>query len=102
MITNTFKVILILICASINCLAILPKDPTEYAAWEAKMLASIRAQANVPPEQAIPKLGSWVEQMSHERTPNWEKGDRPVFHAAQSALLAIPGHAEYYEKEIKD
>ncbi|MCF7730838.1 MAG: hypothetical protein K9N23_04085, partial [Akkermansiaceae bacterium] len=29
-----------------------------------------------------------------------EKGDRPVFHAAQAALLAIPGHAEYYRDRI--
>jgi len=31
---------------------------------------------------------------------NFEKGDRPVFHAAQEALLSIPGHAKYYQDKI--
>jgi hypothetical protein len=39
-------------------------------------------------------------QLSQKDSPNWEKGDRPVFHAAQSALLSITGHAEYYRDRI--
>jgi hypothetical protein len=31
---------------------------------------------------------------------NFEKGERPVFHAAQAALLSIPGHAKYYQDKI--
>jgi len=52
------------------------------------------------PEQAIPKLGNWLAQLSQKGSPNWEKGDRPVFRAAQAALLAIPGHAEFYRERI--
>ncbi len=77
----------------------LPADPGAYSKWEAKLLASVKSQEDVGPEEAIPKLGRWVFQLS--LPTNREKGDRPVFAAAQAALLAIPGHAEYYEKNIK-
>lgn len=77
----------------------LPEDPAEYAAWEVKMLASVEEQKNLPPEQAIPKLGMWIYQLSlHTHT---EKGDRIVFNTAHNLLLSIPGHAEWFGKEIK-
>lgn len=99
---NIIKILVIAIFLGMKSLANLPDDPVEYARWEANLLAAINAQANVPPEQAIPKLGGWIQRVSQKRAPNWEKGDRPVFHAAQSALLAIPGHADYFKKAIKD
>ncbi|RYD21302.1 MAG: hypothetical protein EOP88_11870 [Verrucomicrobiaceae bacterium] len=41
-----------------------------------------------------------MTQLSKPDSPNFEKGDRPVFHAAQAALLSIPGHAQYYRDRI--
>ncbi|NQX02706.1 LPXTG cell wall anchor domain-containing protein [bacterium] len=99
---NIIWTMFIAILLVMNSLANLPDDPVAYAKWEADLFAAINAQANVPPEQAIPKLAGWVVRLSQERTPNWEKGDRPVFHAAQSALLAIPGHAHYFEQAVKE
>ncbi len=78
----------------------LPENPAEYAAWEQGMLQGVRDQRSKPPEEAIPKLGLWVYQLSS--TTHKERDGRPVFTAAQDALIAIPGHAEYYAKKIKD
>lgn len=64
------------------------------------MLQGIRDQESKPPDEAIPKLSLWVYQLSLPK--NKEHDGRPVFTAAQNALLAIPGHAEYYAKKIKD
>ena len=77
----------------------LPKDPTEYATWESNMLSSIERHRQMDANIAIPKLGYWLMQMSLSN--NSEKGERPVYHAAQSALLAIPGHADYFVNEVK-
>ena len=77
----------------------LPDDPTEYAAWEAAFLAAIKSQEDMPPERSIPQLGIWLLKLSTGM--NVERGDRPVFHAAQRALLAIPGHANYYLDKIE-
>lgn len=76
----------------------LPESPGEYSKWEAQMLSAIDNQKNRPPTEAIPKLGSWVMQMSIPS--NLEHGNRPVFHAAQADLISIPGHAEYYRDRI--
>jgi hypothetical protein len=78
----------------------LPSDPGEYRQWELESLNAIKAQAGVPPNVAIPKLGSWLVKLSSGA--NIEGGERPVFHAVQSALLAIPGHAQYYQNKIED
>lgn len=77
----------------------LPEDPAEYAVWESNFLAAIKSQVSNPPAIAIPKLGGWVVQLSTGM--NREKGERPVFHTAQQALLAIPGHATYYQDKIE-
>ncbi len=82
-----------------NVFANLPKDPVEYAVWESKMLDAVRNQSKNHPAVAIPNLGFWVMQMGMPN--NLEMGDRPVFKAAQTALLALPGHAEYFVNEIK-
>lgn len=95
-----FVLILLFSCslASIGK-ANLPESPEAYAAWEKKLLSAVETQNQAPPEVAIPKLGGWIAQVSQGM--NVEKGDRPVFHAAQKALLSIPGHAKYYQKEIE-
>ena len=64
------------------------------------MLDAIEELASNPPNHAIPKLGDCMLPLSQKGSPNWEKGDRPVFRAAQAALLTIPGHAEYYRDKI--
>ncbi len=77
----------------------LPKDSTEYETWESNMLSSIERHRQMDANIAIPKLGYWLMQMSLSN--NSEKGERPVYHAAQSVLLAIPGHADYFVNEVK-
>jgi len=80
------------------CMA-LPEDPAEYAEWEARQLAAIEEQKTLPPEQAIPTLGNWVRKYSLHT--HIEKGDRPVYNSARNFLLSIPGHAEWFGKEIR-
>jgi hypothetical protein len=69
-----------LACLSIFGFCNLPQNPDEYRQWE-------------------PKLGRWINKLSGGG--NVETGARPVFHAAQAALLAIPGHAKYYQDKIE-
>jgi hypothetical protein len=84
----------------LNAQANLPENPNEYALWETKLLSAIEIQKNAPPDESIPKLGRLISQLSQGM--NVEQNDRPVFHAAQSALLAIPGHAKYYQNQIEE
>ncbi len=81
-------------------LCTLPTDPEEYRQWERESLASVEAQKRVVPAESIPKLGKWAAKLALGSS-NVEKGERPVFHAVQSALLAIPGHAKYYQDQIE-
>jgi hypothetical protein len=92
--------IVILTLVGCDALADLPKDPSEYAAWQAKMLEGIHLQSGLPESESIPKLSQWIRQLSLPY--NQEQGERPVFHAAQSAILLIPGHAEYHADRIKE
>jgi hypothetical protein len=78
----------------------LPEDPSEYAEWQAKMLDAVEQQISLPVEEAVPRLGLWIRQLSNQH--NQERGERAVFRAVQSTLLSIPGHAEYYGKRIRD
>ncbi|MCW1925656.1 hypothetical protein OKA05_24065 [Luteolibacter arcticus] len=80
------------------CIA-LPEDPADYAEWEARQLAAIEERKALPPEQAIPNLGKWVRKYS--LNTHVEKGDRVVYSSARDLLLSIPGHAEWFGKEIK-
>lgn len=80
------------------CIA-LPEDPAEYAEWEARQLAAIEEQKNLPPEQAIPNLGKSVRKYALHT--HIEKGDRVVYNRARDLLLSIPGHAEWFGREIK-
>ncbi len=77
----------------------LPQNPDEYRQWERESLDAIKAQEKALPNEAIPKLGRWINKLSDGA--NVEAGARPVFLAAQSALLAIPGHAKYYQDQIE-
>lgn len=94
-----FLILLASVLATDMCMADLPDSSDEYRKWEASMLRSIEDQRDRPPEQSIPKLGTWVTQMS--LPVNIESDTRPVFFAAQSVLLTVPGHAEYYDKRIR-
>ena len=85
-----------------SAVANLPEDPAAYADWEAGMLKSIQQLSTTWNEKTIASLGRTVGQLSEEKSPNWEKGERPVFRAAQAALLAIPGHAEFYRDRINE
>src|SRR5690606_10428444 len=93
-----FRYIAVIICMQAVAHADLPSDPREYAKWEDSALEAIRSQADKPHEEAIPRLGKLLFQLSMET--NMEKNGRPVFHAAQTALLQIPGHAEFYRDRI--
>lgn len=92
---------ILLICLlPLDLTGTLSSDPVEYAAWEKGVLAGIEERAKSPPDIAIPNLGRLVSQLALG-TSNVEKGERPAFHAAQAALLAIPGHAKYYQNQIE-
>jgi hypothetical protein len=82
-----------------HCFGDLPEDPTEYAAWEVDSFREIEEQKNIPLESSIPKLGSWILKLS--QGTNREKGERPVFHAAQNLLLSMPGHATYFQNKLE-
>jgi len=77
----------------------LPENPAEYVEWEASSFKKIEDQKSTPPESSIPKLGEWTLRLSQGN--NREKGDRPLFHAAQDLLLSIPGHAIYFQNKLE-
>jgi hypothetical protein len=99
---NSVKTIIvsgfILVIVTLVSRANLPEHPAEYQKWEAESLAAVRELKIASPEIAIPKLVNLVRQLSIGT--NVEKGERPVFTEARSTLLAIPGHAKYYENKI--
>jgi hypothetical protein len=99
MIRSAIVVALALLTLEQDCFA-LPEDPQKYAEWENEYLQKITENANLPPEQAIPKLGEALASLS--RGNGVEKGDRPVFRAAQGVLLSIPGSVDYFTREIKE
>ena len=78
----------------------LPDDPAEYQAWEERTLQEIEALRDAPDEQAISELGRHVYRLS--RLGVQEKGDRPAYRAAKAMLEAIPDHAIWYEKKIRE
>lgn len=96
------KVLLVYLATSVVLFGIgerLPKDPNEYAAWEARLLKRVEEQESLPPDESIPQLGRWLRQLSR---PQWiERQGSPVFSAAQDALLSIPDHAEWFGVRIR-
>ncbi|MFD0895476.1 hypothetical protein KBB96_19925 [Luteolibacter ambystomatis] len=92
-------IVLAIILSFSKANADLPTNPTEYAAWENKMLQAIQDLNGAPDSQAFPKLGKWVLQTS--ASWNLETGSRPVYHAAKDALISRPGHAEYFGNMIR-
>lgn len=95
---NFVKTWIMCVFASATAYGNLPEDPSDYMQWESDSLAAVKAQLGNDPEIAIPKLGGWLAKLSTGM--NFETGDRPVFCAAQKALLSIPGHAKYYQDKI--
>lgn len=91
---------LVLFVFGLSSHAALPEDPSEYAAWESRSLQAISEFTSMTSDTAIPALALRMAQVSRPDSPNFEKGDRPVFHAAQATLLSIPGHAQYYRDRI--
>ena len=56
--------------------------------------------ADLPPEEAIPSLGEWLFKLSLRSTTVGGERKWTVHAAAQKALLAIPGHAEWYRDDV--
>jgi hypothetical protein len=78
-------------------------DPVEEQAQRdglERWRLAIKEAGDLPPEEAIPLLGSCVRKMNRESLyqieERWE-----VLAEAQNALISIPGHAEYYGRRLK-
>jgi len=81
----------------------LPDNPEEYAAWKEKTLAEIKSSVASRTDRSIPRLTELMLKLSQEQSPNLERDEeRPVFHAAQTALISLPDHAEYFERQIAE
>ena len=78
-----------------------PQGPEAQAkslqSWRQKIVEA----PSLPSDEAIPLLAECVNKTSmysiFQSDERWE-----VHYAAQKALIAIPGHAEFYEKRIKE
>lgn len=77
----------------------LPKDPVGYLAWQKQMIELVERHRANPQPDTIPALGHNLWRLG--LSTNREKGEPVVRRAFQEALLSIPGHAEYYGKQIK-
>lgn len=96
---NIFLAIAVLASAG----ATLEAQTTSEVAEQKKNLNLWRLEINkskdLPNENAIPLLGRCVVKMTdrgiYQIEERWE-----VYREAQAALLAIPGHAEYYRDQI--
>lgn len=68
---------------------------SKLAGWESK----VDQAENMPPEKAIPLLGSCIRATGRES--NFQIDEKWDLHRKASDLLAaIPGHARFYEEEI--
>ncbi len=63
------------------------------------MLERIEILSTERDEAAISRLGGIVKKLS--LPSHRERPQRPVFEAAQSTLLSIPGHARYFADELE-
>jgi hypothetical protein len=79
-----------------------PNDPIEATAWYLKMEQGIENWAYEPNKsKQIDNLADYVFKFGH-KMPNhpdlrWQK----LYFKAQTTLLSIPGHAQYYDKIIR-
>lgn len=78
-----------------------PRGPEAQAEALQLWREKIANAPNLPSDEVIPLLAACVKKTSmstiFQSDERWE-----VHYAAQKALVAIPGHAEYYEKRIKE
>ena len=78
-----------------------PRGPEAQAKALQYWREQIANAPNLPSEEAIPLLASCVYKTSLKRISQsderWE-----VHYAAQKALVAIPGHAEFYAKKLEE
>jgi len=78
-----------------------PRGPEAQAEALQSWREKIANAPNLPSDEAIPLLAACVKKTSmstiFQSDERWE-----VHYAAQKALVTIPGHAEYYEKRIKE
>lgn len=78
-----------------------PKDESEAAAWYAKLNEGIEIQQKTAKERSIPELAGYLfkfgSQMPNHPDPRWHL----LYWKAQAALLAIPGHAQYFADALE-
>lgn len=67
--------------------------------WQDMQMGKMESLGGLPISEQIEILGSIV-QIGHRGELNEEH--KAVLARSQSLLISIPGHAEYYEKKIKD
>jgi hypothetical protein len=62
------------------------------------MLAAVEQQKGLPVEEAAPKLGLWMRQLS--RSGPQSPDERTVFLNTQAALLSLSGHSQYFADQV--
>lgn len=79
--------------------AISAKELQEIQKGMQQMRDLLQQVPNLPPEEAISRLGLAVYKTSHNRI--YKVPERAELHdQLEQALIAIPGHAEYYRNKI--
>ena len=80
---------------------------SQSSAWYNDAVSKIENTSSLPPQERIPILSQYLTVGGFTGKPptgfrrnNVE--DQQVFEKAQSALLVIPGHAEFFMKPIED
>ena len=94
MIQYLWSVAGILVILVLPLAAELPKDAAEYEVWRNRMLEAISVNTRAADEKAMENLSRYVFQLSLPM--NREEGDRPVYEAARTALMSLPGHDAYF------
>lgn len=77
-----------------------PKDPQAALMWQDKRLSQIKEFQNSSQDEMIAGVGEMIREL---KTLNYRSCDERdyVVSQAQSILMSIPGHAEYYAKQIE-
>lgn len=92
----------VLLCLSVQLNAALPEVPQDAQAaeiWKSKREVTIRQIETEPKPEAIAGLGEMVRQLKTLGYRECAERDY-ITSLAQSALVAIPGHAEYFRDKI--